>query len=205
MGTAGLMGWERTPPLEAFAEALSVPAMLHTPLRNIRVLVVGVFAIPLAKLALRYPSTREVVVVAEPSAPLPRDRRLRRVSSIEDIEQGWRADVAALAVPGSPETLAREVKRMLTPDGLMVVAVDTFSRGRSAKDGLQQLLTHVVPYREYAPEPVLFLLASDRRIGRPLRPVPPGLSRITKGYLPALFCLGKDEYHLLYGDRKEAS
>jgi len=199
------MGWSPTPPLEAFAEALSVPPMIHTPPRDTKVLVVGAYALPLAKLALRYPSTTEVlVVVSDPQAPLPRDRRIRRLGSLEDIPDDWRCDVAGVAVPGDVRPLLGSIDDHLQEQGVIVVAVDRFARGRVVKDAMRGLWPQVLPYREHAPDPALFILASKRRLGRPYRPIPSNLGRLTPRYLSALFQLAKDEYQMLYGEMQHA-
>jgi len=84
---------------------------------------------------------------------------------------------------------------------VLVVALDQFERGREAKSAMSRLWRQVIPYREWAPEPVLFLLASDRRFGPFKRPVPKNLQRVTEAWIPAMFTLAKDENFLLYGDR----
>lgn len=194
------MLWQPVPPLEIFAEALSVPVVIHTPVRPTRVLIIGPYGVPAAKLALRYPSTAEVVLVSSDEISL-RDKRFRRISSIKELPADWKADAAVVAVVGDPRPLLPLVKERLVPDGLVVVALDRFGRGRDTKDALRALWGQVLPYREYVPDPHLFLLAGDRRIGKPLRPIPPNLKRITDRYLQSLFTLGKDEYQFLYGDR----
>lgn len=191
------MSYSKTPNLEVFAEALSVPPILHIPAdRPLTVLTYGPYALPMAKLALRYPSTKKVIIVARDGAPVPQDRRVKLRDNLQDMPAGF--DLIASAVPGVPPLA--ELRKLLKPDGALVVAVDQFGNGRKIKDLMTKLgFAQVLAYREHVPEPALFLMASNRRFGKPLRPFPAGLKRLTPRYLPSLFALAKDEYAALYG------
>jgi hypothetical protein len=192
--------------LEAFAEAISVVPWLHVaPRHPTRVLTLGRFAWPAAKLALRYPETVEALVVDAESLSLPRDNRIVRAPSLAALPSP-RADapinLMAIADPGRGWGDAETAKPYLAPDGLVVVAIPVITQWRIAKDSLAQIFAHVVPYREHAPGPALFLLASDLPIRRAGRPLPNNLQRITPRYLDALFLLAKDELDTLYGPAK---
>jgi hypothetical protein len=115
------------------------------------------------------------------------------------VHKTYRADVAGVAVPGDPVALLEALKPHLAPDAVVVVSLDQMARGRPVKDAMQRIWRQVLPYREHAPSPVLFLLASDQRFGATLRPFPPNLQRLNPRYLQSLFSLAKDEYDLLYG------
>lgn len=193
------MAWTPTAPLEVFAEALSVPAMIHTPVRETRVLTVGTYALPLAKLALRYPDTVEVCMADLHGAQTPRDKRVTALPSLDALPSQWAADVIGIAVPGDPKDVIKQVAPRLKPDGVLVVAMDVPSRAREIKDHLRETWSHVLPYREHAPDLVLFLIASDRVLGRPLRPIPPRLARINPRHLSSMFAFPSDEYRLLFG------
>lgn len=193
------MGWQPTQPLEIFAEAVSVPVMIHAPPRPTKVLAIGAYALPLAKLALRYPDTTEVVLMRLDGAPIPKDRRVRVVESFEELGD-TKFDVAGIAVPGDPRELLGPVRSRLQPDGLMVVAVDQVHRARDTKDAMRPLFAQVLPYREHAPDLAVFLLGTGQRLHKPLRPIPPKLHRINPRYLPTMFSWPSDEYRMLWGE-----
>lgn len=186
--------------LEVWAQALAVPAIIHVdPRQPVRALTVGHYAQPFARMALRYPSTVDVRIAEAPELPVPPDRRAAALESWEDLPSGWKADVAAVGVPGDPVGAIRRVVDLLTTNGVLVVGIDSWSRGSAVREGLRRHFGQVLPYREWAPKPALFFLASNRRFGRPLRPLPPKLARINARYLEALFYLANDEVSLVYG------
>lgn len=189
------------PPIEVFAESLSVIPMLHVPANpGIKVLVQGSYGMPLASLALRYPTTGEIRIADLEQTQVPQDRRVSVVKDVVALPEDWKADVAASALPGDPVPRLASMKAHLAKDGVLVVAADKFDRGRAIKVAMQSMWKHVLPYRDWvAGEPSLFLLASDRAFGGFLRPFPSGLRRLTPRYLQVLFTLAKDEYRLLFG------
>jgi hypothetical protein len=185
-------------PIESFAEALSVPPILHVhPTRELKVLVLGQFALPVVKLALRYPNTAEAHLVAVDN--YPKDRRVISHRSLDHLPKDLKVALVGVAVPGDPSAALLAIKPYTTPDAVVVVAVDQLGKGRKIKDTMQTLWRQVLPYREHAPDPALFLMASDQKFGAALRPFPPGLKRQNPRYLGAMFTLAKDEYDLLYG------
>lgn len=195
------MTYTPVPHLEKFAEAISVVPFLHVPAdRPVKVLAVGPYALPVAKLALRYPNVAEIHLSSMETATFPNDRRAIRHETMADIPDDLKADIVALALPSDPIPRLLALKQHMAPEGVIVVALDTFDRGRKVKDAMSKLWTQVIPYREHAPEPVLFLLASDRRFGRFLRPIPKNLKRLSEAYIPTLFTFAKDEHFLLYGN-----
>lgn len=194
------MIYKPVPPIEAFAEALSVPPMLHvTPAKPINVLIFGQFALPLGRFALRYPNTVDVRLVSTDTAL--KDQRCQQHDRLDDLPSGWLADIVAIAVPGDPTALLPELKLKMKADGVIVVAIDQFAKGRKVKDAMQVLWKQTLPYREYAPDPALFLMASDRKFSTSLRPLPTNLKRLNTRYIQAIFTLAKDEYALLYGPK----
>ena len=193
------MQYEKVPNIEIFAEALSVPPLMHVPAdRKMSVAAIGRCALPLAKLALRYPSTERAMLVSTGKGPLPRDRRLSVVRSIDGLK-GQSFDVVGMALPGDPARAIGLVRPLIKPGGILVVALDQLARGRAVKDAMQRLFRQVLVYREHVPEPALFLMAKDGQFGKPSRPMPPNLKRLTPRYLQGLFLLAKDEYKALYG------
>lgn len=192
------MTWSPVPPLEVFAETLSVPAWIHTRPGPVKVLVLGDFATPLATLALRFPDTQEVMVVGDEQVT-PRDRRVTRLATQADLPADYQADVSAVALPGTPKGALVTQHRHTTPDGVAVIAVDDAANGRRVKNDLRDLWAHVLPYRTYAPDLALFFLASNRKLGASTRGWPANLKKLCPPYLSSLFALARDEYQLLYG------
>jgi len=194
------MTWQPTPPIEAWAEAFSVPPILHvSPTKPLRVLTQGQFSIPLAKFALRYPSTTEVRIIG--SDIILKDRRVHSHLSLEELPKEFIADVIGVALPGDPSALLPVLKLRLAPDGIIILGVDRFARGRLVKDAMSRIWRQVLVYREHMPEPSLFLMASDRPFGSTLRPFPPNLKRLNPRYLKSLFELATDEARLLFGEK----
>lgn len=192
--------WQPVPAIEAWAEAFSVPPLMHvTTLKPIKVLTQGQFSLPLAKLALRYPNTVEVHIVG--SDTTPKDRRVHGHARLEDLPTDFLADIVGIAVPGDPTALLPSLKKHMAPDAIVVVGVDLFNRGRVIKDAMNALWRQVLVYREHAPDPSLFIMGSDRVFGATMRPFPPGLQRLNPRYLRSLFELATDEARLLFGQK----
>jgi hypothetical protein len=174
--------------------------MVHTKDHaQVRVLVVGNYALPVAKLALRYPGTIEVYALVDKGLML-RDKRMHHINSLDDLPKGFKADVLAVAVPGDPTAMVTSLRPYASPSSTIVVSFDTMSRGKQVLDAIKPLWPHIVPYVAHVPESALFFLLSDRKIGQPVRPFPPKLKKLTPGYMNSLFILAKDERRLLYGD-----
>lgn len=188
------------PPIEVFAEALAVPPMLYVaPNKAKTVLTVGPYALPLAKLALRYPETERVLMVSIDESLVPNDKRIETFSSLDNLPQDTKADVVAIANRGDIPDLAGKIRKYVHPEGVVTVAVDLFKNGRAYKEIVAKIWPFVLPYREFTPEPALFFLLSNKKINRPLRPFPARLKRLTPRYLNNLFTLSKDEYIFLFG------
>lgn len=194
------MQYNPVPSIEIFAEAVAVPPILHVdPIKPLNVIAFGPYALPLAKLALRYPQTEKVYLVAIDKAPPLQDRRVKVLDRVEELPSDLKANLIGVAVPGDPQSIMGSLRKFASGDCVGVVAVDRVDRGRALKDALGKTWSHVLPYRELCPEPALFLMVSDRKFGKPLRPFPAGLHRLTPRYLSNLFTLAKDEYRLLFG------
>lgn len=177
-----------------------MPPLMHvSAMKPVKVLTQGQFSLPLAKLALRYPNTTEARIVG--SDTTPKDRRIRGHARLEDLPEDFTADIVGIAVPGDPTALLPTLKKYMAPDAIIVVGVDLFSRGRVVKDAMSKIWRQTLVYREHAPEPSLFIMASDRNFGATLRPFPPNLKRLNPRYLRALFELATDEARLLFGQK----
>lgn len=191
-----------TTPADVFGEAFGVVPVIHTPATAQRALAIGAPAASLLQVAARYPFT-ELVYLGDdaPQAirqPLRPDRRMRVISSTRELPADWRADVIAIAVPGLPDSVVAAARQLSGPETVVAIAVDRFGAGPIAKRLIERSWRTVIPYREWLPEPQLYLLASDQPLTR-RRPVPGWTRRLSEGYLPALFRFPKDEYSALFG------
>jgi hypothetical protein len=190
-------------PSDAFTEALAMVPMVHLPVtQGQRVLIVGKDAVPAAIVALRYPTTVEVVIV-DPAPPVLQDKRVRTVARMEALAPAWKADLVAVAMPVITDSLVQAVYNHHRADtGVAVFALARAQQVRASKEQLRKLWSSVQPYREQVVEAeggaAWFLLAGDHGFKRH-RPVPAWSKRLTDKYLPALFTLAKDEYVQAYG------
>lgn len=184
----------------AWDEAFSVVPLIHLPAAaGQRMLVMGESAAPMVALALRYPTTREVVVI---NCPAPQDNRVRAVKNINELPSNWMADLLAVAIPGITDPILQALKSVHASDtGVAVFAVDNPANLRPVRDLLRRRWSITQPYRDYvgAPAPAWFVLAADHGFKRQ-RPVPGNTVRLSEKYLPALFTLAKDEYAQAYGN-----
>lgn len=191
---------ERPPPTSAdiFAEALGVVALVHTPTVATRALAIGPTASAVLAAASHYPFSELVYLGDDAPAQLRKPSRTRKsfahiVSGVKDLPTNWVADVIGVAVPGLPDNVLAMARTVSGPQTVLVVAVDRYSAGQTAKRLLERSWQFVVPFREYLPDPQLYFLVSDTRLTIK-RPVPAWTRRISEGYLPALFKFPKDEY-----------
>lgn len=188
---------------DAFAEALGMVPMVHLPVTaGQRILIVGRDAAPAALVALRYPTTVEVVVI-DPSPPALADKRVRSLARMEQLNPAWKADLIAVAVPVITDSLAQSVYDHHRADtGVAVFALARAQQVRATKEQLRKHWSSVQPYREVVPASeggtAWFLLAGNHGFKRH-RPIPAWSKRLTDKYIPALFTLAKDEYTLAYG------
>lgn len=150
-------------------------------------------------MALRYPTTAEVVTVG--ITGMAHDPRLRSVPAVQALPSGWTADILGVA----NTTLSEEALSILhahynASEGVAVFAAPVPKSVRPYKDAIKSRWGTVQPYREWTGDstPSWFLLAADHGFKR-YRPVPGWTSRLSEKYLPALFTLAKDEYALVYG------
>ncbi len=177
--------------------------MVHLPVtQGQRVLIVGKDAVPAAVVALRYPTTVEVVII-DPAPPVLQDKRVKTLARMELLAPAWKADLVAVAMPVVTDSLAQAVYNHHRADtGVAVFALARAQQVRASKEQLRKLWSSVQPYREQVVEAeggaAWFLLAGDHGFKRH-RPVPAWSKRLTDKYIPALFTLAKDEYIQAYG------
>lgn len=192
-----MSGWVPVPAAERFAEALSLVTLAHAPVVvGQRALAVGQSATPLLDAASRYPTFTELVSVG--GAPAARDRRFRSVGSLKDLPEGWRADAIAVALMGNLDGTLVDVAERLSPSGVVVIACDRFAAGPQVRELAKRHWKLVTIFREFLPEPTVFILAGSRAITR-TRAIPGWARHLSDQYLPNLFRLARDEYAYLYG------
>lgn len=191
----------------AFDESLAVPAILHTPLAAQRVLAIGAAAAPLLTVARRYPTFRELVFLGDDLPASARgtkpDSRIRSVAGARDLPREWVADLIGIAVPGLPDSALTTAKQLAGPQTVVVVAVDRYNAGPSAKRLMERQWSTVIPYRDHTPNEQLYLLASDVGMKRH-RPMPGWTERLSEGYLTALFRFPKNDQAVLFAPRAAA-
>jgi hypothetical protein len=186
---------------EIFAEAVSVVPLVHAPVRqNQNALIIGSRALPAAGLAARYPSFVDIAVVGASIDRFEKNRRIRKIASLNDLQQGWKADLIVIAEPDITDEHIKMARAASGQDSVVVFAVNEFSGGGAVRTKIIDQWKNVVPYREHLPRPALFIMASDSPL-KQQRKVPDGTSRMQKSYIPSLFILAKDEYQTLYGAR----
>lgn len=182
-------------------EALAVVPMVHTPVLATQqhALIIGNAAIPAAILALRYPAFADVATFTDslPSG-LATDRRIRQLSTLNDLAPVWKADLVAIAESRLTDDMLQQVREHTGPASVIVVAVPQPTLTRPLMDVLRQSWRVVQPYREHTPDPAYFLLVGDQPFRRQ-RPIPGFTRRISDKYIPALFTFAKDEYATLFG------
>lgn len=192
-----MSSWPAVPAAERFAEAISLVALAHAPItQNQRALAIGPSAFPLLEAAARYPTFTELGCLG--GRPALKDRRVHQYLKPGDIPADWKADVVAVAHLGNQDQVMADAANLMSPGGVIVIACDRFQAGPVTKSLARQHWTTVTAFREFLPEPSVFILASGRPLTR-TRPIPSWARHLSDAYLPNLFRLSKDEYQFLYG------
>jgi hypothetical protein len=178
--------------LGVFAEAISIVPFVHTkPKPGLRCLVVGFEASPLGALYVRYPETGQVLYYKTKALDHGKAKVLPGIAQATDIN--WKADVAAVAVPGSPLNEIATIRPLLADDGVLAVAIDDSKKANEIRLALKVQFPFVIPYRAHLPEPAVFFICSRAPVAR-ARPVPDSADHLSDQYLPCLFTFAKDEY-----------
>lgn len=186
---------------EIWNEALAIVPMLHTPAKpsGQKALILGTAAVPAAILALRYPGFASVVTWTDALPQgLSTDKRVRQVSSLDDLPPSEMFDFVAIAEPRLDDAVLQAVRQHTTAASVIVIAVPQPNLVRPIMDVLRRTWRVVQPYREHTPDPAYFLLVGDKPFTR-ARPCPGFTKRITATYIPSLFTFAKDEYGMIYG------
>ena len=191
-----MTAWAPVPAAERFAEAISLVALAHTPVApGQRALCIGPSAHPLLEAAARYPTFSDLAALGTRSHL--KDRRVASYPRMVDLPADWKADVIAVAHMGSQEQVILDAAKLLSPNGVVVIACDRFQSAPTIKSLARQQWSTVSVYRDFLPEPAAFILASPRPLSR-TRPIPAWARHLSDAYLPNLFRLAKDEYTFLY-------
>lgn len=188
-------------PQDIWNEALAVVPMVHTPVQPSmqHALIIGTAAVPAAVLALRYPGFTDVATWTDALPQgLNTDKRVRQLSSLDDLAPTWMADFVAIAEPRLTDDMLQAVRQHTNAGSVIVIAVPQPELTRPIMDVLRQTWRVVQPYREHTPAPAYFLLVGDKPFARK-RPVPGFTKRISNESIPTLFTFAKDEYAALYG------
>ena len=188
--------WAPVPASERFAESISLVGLVHTPvITGQRALCIGPSAHPLLEAAARYPTFTELAALGTRS-PL-KDRRVTSYPRVADLPTDWKADVIAVAHMGNQDQVITDAAKLLSPNGVVVIACDRFQSAPTVKNLARQQWSTVSVFRDFLPEPSAFILASARPLTR-TRPIPAWARHLSDAYLPNLFRLAKDEYAFLY-------
>lgn len=182
-------------------EALAIVPMLHTPVRpsGQKALILGTAAVPAAILALRYPGFASVITWTDALPQgLSTDKRVRQISSLDDLPDSEMMDFVAIAEPRLDDAVLQSVRQHTTASSVIVIAVPQPAMVRPLMDVLRRTWRVVQPYREHTPNPAYFLLVGDQSFKR-ARPCPGFTKRLTDKYIPALFTFAKDEYAMISG------
>lgn len=188
-------------PQDIWNEALAVVPMVHTPVQPSmqHALIIGSAAMPAAILALRYPGFADVVTWADTlPTGLSTDKRVRQLTSLDDLAPNWMADFVAIAEPRLTDAMLQTVRQHTNATSVIVVAIPQPELTRPIMDVLRQSWRVVQPYREHTPSPAYFLLVGDKPFKK-IRPVPGFARRISEQYIPSLFTFARDEFSTLYG------
>jgi hypothetical protein len=166
--------------------------MLHVRPGPTVVRVAGPLSALLAAEALRWRDTVEVWV----DQPIPiKDSRVKVVPTKDMFNHTNFFDVVLLSPDMDPEAFAPLIKK----GGLIQASTYTDGRVIALRDKIKKMTGAAVPYREYTPETLWFVIGSVGSMPRRVRRPPDGAKRVTERFLPALFSFGKDELPMVFG------
>lgn len=175
-----------------YAEAAALVPLLHVRPGATVVRVAGPMSALLAAEALRWRDTTEVWV----DQPIPlKDSRINVVPTKEMFNHTNFFDVVLLSPDMDPEAFAPLLKK----GGLIQASTYTDGRVIALRAKIKQMTGGAVPYREYIPETLWFVIGTIGSMPRRVRRPPDGAKRVTERFLPALFSFGKDEIPMVFG------
>ena len=175
-----------------FAEAAALIPLLHVRPGPTVVRVAGPLSLLLAAEALRWRDTTEVWA----DQPLViKDSRVKVTPQKEMFNHTNFFDVVLLSPDMDPEPIMPILKR----GGVIQASTHTEARVNGLRARIKDLTGSAVPYREYTPETIWFVIGSVGSAPRRLRKPPDGARRVTERFLPAMFSFGKDEIAAVFG------
>jgi hypothetical protein len=183
--------------LHRYAESAALVPLLHVRPGPTVVRVAGPLSALLAAEALRWRDTTEVWV----DQPIQvKDSRIKLVPVVKhnDTQMFNHVnffDVVLLSPDMDPEPFAQLLKK----GGLIQASTYTDGRVIALRNKIKQMAGAAVPYREYLPETLWFVIGTIGSMPRRVRRPPDGAKRVTERFLPALFSFGKDEIPLVFG------
>jgi hypothetical protein len=178
--------------LHRYAESAALVPLLHVRPGPTVVRVAGPLSALLAAEALRWRDTAEVWV----DQPIQiKDSRIKVVPTKEMFNHVNFFDVVLLSPDMDPEAFAPLIKK----GGLIQASTYTDGRVIALRDKIKKMTGGAVPYREYTPEPLWFVIGAVGSMPRRVRRPPDGAKRVTERFLPVLFSFGKDELPFIFG------
>jgi len=133
--------------------------------------------------------------------PLPiKDSRVLVVSPKEASGRSLCCDAVLLSPDMNPEPFMPLLKR----GGIIQCATTAADKLVPLRVQVKILTGGAVPYREYTPEPIWFVIGAVGSMPRRVRRPPDGARRVTERFLPALFSFGKDEMQTVFGPGEKA-
>lgn len=170
-----------------YAEAAAMVPLLHVPPGPTVILVAGVLAPVMAADSLRWRDTVKVLT----DIPITiNDSRI----SVGKADPGS-VDVVLLSPEMDPEPFVSLLKK----GGIIQASTYLDARVGTLRKKIKDLTGGSVPYREYLPENLWFVIGASGSTPKRQRKPPDGARRITERFLPALFSFGKDEIPLVFG------
>lgn len=101
-------------------------------------------------------------------------------------------DAVLLSPDMDPEPYVQALKK----HGVIQTSTYNVERVNALRAKVKELTGSAIPYREYVPEMIFFVIGgASRRERKP----PDGARRVTDRFLPALFSFGKDEIPMIFG------
>lgn len=174
-----------------YAEAAVLIPMLHVKPGKTSVRVVGPMAPMMAAEALRWRDTAEVWLDQQP--PI-KDSRIQIVPTGNYNHVGA-FDTVLLSPDMDPEPFVPLLKK----GGILQASTFAEPRIGPLRAKMRVLTGSAVPYREFTPEPLWFVLGCSGGAPHRQRKPPDGARRITERFLPAMFSFGKDEIPFIFG------
>jgi hypothetical protein len=173
-----------------YAEAAALVPLLHVAPGPTSILVIGPMAAFLAAESLRWRDTVKVLT----DVPIT-----IKDSRVEKVDLKTSSPLSVNAVLLSPEIDPEPFIPVLKKGGVIQAATYLDQKIAGLRAKMKMLTGASVPYREYVPDVLWFVIGSPGGTPKRVRTPPDGAFRVTERFLPALFSFGKDEIPLIFG------